>query len=225
MTLRVPPVGPEASLGFLVPGLTLECRWCAVQQVAETAEAITGRLRDHTVSWGTMSAQQGVLPRDDPSTVRLAPVPDAAPPYDGDPCARTGVPAAIAKAPRPVATICPSPVGAETGAADWSGRFAQVLAEALAGSRPARQIMPWTTERARVHFRRIGSLLACGQQPRVLRVVTSRPAPDVMEMTIVAGFGPRTRAVAARFERTTHQPTTPGRPPAPTWLCTDIESA
>src|SRR5712691_9408986 len=41
--------------------------------------------------------------------------------------------------PRPPAAATGTPPG-------WPGRFAQVLAEALAGSRPPRQLVPWTTQ-------------------------------------------------------------------------------
>ena len=108
----------------------------------------------------------------------------------------------------------------------WPSQFAQVLAETLAGSRPASQITPWTTERARAHIRRLGPLLAAGQRPRVRRVLTSRPMEDVVEVAVVVGFGPRTRALAARLERAGPQPATPGRPARQArWLCTDVESA
>lgn len=108
----------------------------------------------------------------------------------------------------------------------WPSQFAQVLAETLAGSRPASQITPWTTERARAHIRRLGPLLAAGQRPRVQRVLTSRPVEDVVEVAVVVGFGPRTRALAARLERAGPQPATPGRPARQArWLCTDVESA
>ena len=63
----------------------------------------------------------------------------------------------------------------------WPSQFAQVLAETLAGSRPARQITPWTTERARTHIRRLGPLLSLERQPRVRRILTSRPSTDVVE--------------------------------------------
>jgi hypothetical protein len=52
----------------------------------------------------------------------------------------------------------------------------------------------------------------------VLRVLTTRPAPDVIEMTMVVVIGPRTRALAIRLERAQ-------RETAPQWLCTDIEAA
>src|SRR5215470_15226318 len=83
----------------------------------------------------------------------------------------------------------------------WPSRFAQVLAETLAGSRPPRQIVPWTTQQAREHIQRLGPLMASSRRPRVRRVVTYRPASDVMEMAVVVGFGPRVRALAVRLER------------------------
>ncbi len=136
----------------------------------------------------------------------------------------------------------PAPGGAPTGSpanrsgtrggaepaepGEWPSRFAQVLAETLAGSRPASQIEPWTTERARANIRRLGPLLAAGQRPRVQRVLTSYPADDVVEVAAIVGFGPRTRALAARLERARPQPATPGRPGRDArWLCTAVESA
>jgi hypothetical protein len=101
-----------------------------------------------------------------------------------------------------------------------------VLAETLAGSRPASQIVPWTTERARAHIRRLGPLLAAGQRPRVQRVITSCPAEHVVEVAAIIGFGPRTRALAARLELASPRAAVPGRPAREArWLCTDIESA
>jgi hypothetical protein len=47
----------------------------------------------------------------------------------------------------------------------------------------------------------------------VLRVLTTRPAPGVIEMTMVVVTGPRTRALAVRLEH------------GDRWLCTDIEAA
>ncbi|HLI36868.1 MAG TPA: Rv3235 family protein [Streptosporangiaceae bacterium] len=111
-------------------------------------------------------------------------------------------------------------------AGDWPSQFAQVLAETLAGSRPASQVTPWTTDRARTAIRRLGPLLAAGQRPRVRRLITSCPADDVVEVAAVVGFGPRARALAVRFERAAPQPASPGRPARPArWLCTAIEAA
>ena len=116
--------------------------------------------------------------------------------------------------------------GEGEGPGGWPSQFAQALAEALAGARPASQMTPWTTERARAHIRRLGPLLAAGQRPRVQRVLTSRPVDDVVEITVIVGFGPRTRALAARLERASPQAATPGRPGRQArWLCTAVESA
>ena len=131
----------------------------------------------------------------------------------------------------------------------WQSRFAQVLAETLAGSRPPRQIVPWTTQRAREHIQRLGPRMASAQRPRVRRVVTYRPAANVMEMAVVVGFGSRVRALAVRLERSTACPTAgsgesaaPDGPvsrggatvrsgatgrgePAVRWVCTAVEAA
>jgi Family of unknown function (DUF6459) len=145
---------------------------------------------------------------DDPTSARLATVPDGVPPYDGEPggwAQQTAVPP-----PAPV-----PPAAGRVTAEGWQHRFAQTLAEVLAGSRPARQIIPCTTERARLHLRRLGPLFAGGQRPRVLRVLATRPSRDVVETSVIVATGQRTRALAVRFERRA-----PGR-----WLCTDIEGA
>jgi hypothetical protein len=108
----------------------------------------------------------------------------------------------------------------------WPSQFAQILAETLAGGRPASQLTPWTTERARTQIRRLGPLLAVERRPRVQRVRASRPARDVVEVAVVAEFGSRTHALAARLERSKAQPASPGRPRRDArWLCTAIESA
>ena len=96
-----------------------------------------------------------------------------------------------------------------------SRRFALFLVEGLAGVRPARQLLPWLSKRGSIHLNRLTPLFQCGQQPRVLRVLTARPGPGVMELTVIVRTGQRTRALAARLERAKH----PDR-----WLCTDIEA-
>ena len=107
-------------------------------------------------------------------------------------------------------------------AAGWPSQFAQVLAETLAGSRPAQQLTPWTTEQARRRIRQLGPMLATGQRPRVRRVMTSAPG----------------RGRARDDRRCRLRPPGPGaRPPAGAeqarpyrqggsrWCCTAIESA
>jgi Family of unknown function (DUF6459) len=127
----------------------------------------------------------------------------------------------------------PRAAGLETGrpadgdgsAPDWQSRFAQVLAETLAGSRAPRQIQPWTTQQAREHIQRLGPRMASVQRPRVRRVVTYRPASDVLEMAVVVGFGSRVRALAVRLERSAVSPPASLGEPAGRWVCTAVEAA
>ena len=185
-------------------------------------------------------------PLPDPAAVRLCRIPDPAPPYDAD---SPGARPAAASAGGEVAsgsgrqgegtsdgtggrnaTGERNAIGEHrTGAGllpGWPSRFAQVLAETLAGSRPPSQIVPWTTEVARGHIQRLGPQLASAQRPRIRRVVTFQPASDVLEMTVVVGFGPRVRALAVRLERSGTPPEAGrGRPGASRWLCTAVEAA
>jgi len=112
------------------------------------------------------------------------------------------------------------PPGGQSGG--WPSQFAQVLAETLAGSRPARQLTPWTTEQTRKRIRQLGPMLATDQRPKVRRIMTSAPAADVLEMTAVVGFGPRIRVLALRLER---EQTRDYRSGSSRWCCTAIESA
>lgn len=173
-------------------------------------------------------------PRPDPEAVRVCQVPDPAPPYDAhtpedgagrdaDAGRDTGDSTESVPAGEGEAGPGAGPGGREPG---WPSRFAQVLAETLAGSRPPRQLTPWTTERARHHIQRLGPRLASGQQPQVRTVVTSQPRADVMELTMVVGFGPRVRAVAVRLEREAPSAGRAGRQPrAARWRCTHVEAA
>ena len=117
-----------------------------------------------------------------------------------------------------------SPGAAGEGVA-WPRQFAQVIVEILAGLRPPRQVVPLTTDRARRQIGVLAPFLASDQRPKIKRVVTSRPAPHVLELTVVASFGPRSRALAMRFEHMPARPAAPGLPARPArWLCTDLEA-
>ena len=119
----------------------------------------------------------------------------------------------------------PEPAGPPGPDAAWPRQFAQVIVEILAGSRPSRQIIPWTTDRVRAQVDRLTRLFTSDQRPRLRRVMTSQPAVSVVEMTMVVGFGPRSRALALRFEHRPERPPAPGRPAQPArWLCTEIEA-
>jgi hypothetical protein len=175
--------------------------------------------------------------------LRLIEVPGGWPPYDCE-IHGTACPAAReVSVPSPCAHWEPgAPEGADPpgpsltfsagrpadGPADpvvaWSRQFAQVIAEILAGARSPRQLAPWTTERVRDRISLLTQTLPPGQRPRIRRIVTSRPAARVVEMTVVLSFGPRSRALALRLEQLPGRQPAPGLPTRPArWLCTEIE--
>ncbi len=188
---------------------------------------------------------------DDLSAIRLLALPDLGPPFDDDPAAaRAGAdtvaarhgasgPGTAALAPGQDAAVAPG----QDADGDWARQFARLLTEALSGARPVRQILPCTSDRARVQLRALMPLFAGGQRPRLLRVIATRPARDVIEMTVIAGLGARTRALAVRLQRADPAERPPARltpadpvgqrqvsalrarPAGPRWLCTDIEAA
>jgi len=170
-------------------------------------------------------------PLPDAAAVRLIEVPDAAPPYDDGAVTRPASPGpAGPRAPERPGTPSPRAPGPgrsrQAAAAGWPSQFAQVLAETLAGSRPQGQITPWTTDQARRLIRQLRPMLAAGPAPRVRRVVASRPAAGVVEMTVVVGCGPSVRALAVRLEQ--EEPGRAGRgrdTRAARWVCTAIEAA
>lgn len=181
-------------------------------------------------------------PATDLSALRLVPVPDVGPPFDGE--LQAGAPASLAV---PAPAVAPASersralthtggTGRAESPGEWPQQFARLLAEALAGARPIRQILPWTSERARLHLHNLTPLFAGGQRPRVLRVIATRPTREVIEMTVIVKVGTRTHALAIRLEHT--QPprqlsghgdrgATDGRSAATArrWVCTDIEAA
>jgi hypothetical protein len=182
-------------------------------------------------------------PLPDAAAVRLLLVPDSAPPYDDRPggadhCDRPSGSRApdepsesLERLARPGPGEPPAPPGpgprpgGPVAATPWPSQFAQVLAETLAGSRSQGQIAPWTTDQARRRIRQLGPMLAAGAAPRVRRVVTSRPAAGVVEMTVIVGCGPKVRALAVRLERD-GRGGHPGRDVrAARWICTAVEAA
>jgi Family of unknown function (DUF6459) len=203
-----------------------------------------------------MSTSQAVRSgaADDLSAICLLALPELGPPFDDDPVAARTVADAVASpqgAPGPA-----TPPLARTGVVatgpdadrDWAGQFARLLTEALSGARPVRQIVACTSERARIQLQALMPLFGGGQRPRLLRVIATRPTRDVIEMTVIAGIGARTRALAVRLQRADpaerpawlnpaesgKQREVPalsvraartGRGAAPRWLCTDIEAA
>ncbi|HEY1627489.1 MAG TPA: Rv3235 family protein, partial [Streptosporangiaceae bacterium] len=59
----------------------------------------------------------------------------------------------------------PSPLASCAGAA-WPRQFAQAIVETLAGTRPVRQLTPWTTERALAHIQTLCPLFRSDSGPR-----------------------------------------------------------
>lgn len=156
----------------------------------------------------------------------LTSVPDVLAPIDGSPGAEASRNLGLDRAAAPR-------VASGDQGTPWPPRqFAVLLAEALAGVRPLRQVLPWMSERSAIQLRRLLPLFCGEHRPRIVRVLTAAPSPGVIEMTIVVTAGPRTRALAVRLQR----PVSPGEQASPgqrawrgqaatPWLCTDIEAA
>jgi hypothetical protein len=188
----------------------------------------------------------------DLSSLRLVKVPPTAPPYDcqvhGVRCpAGADVVPAVEEAPAmpgwPVAPVAPvlaaaavspaaavsqlsaRPAAAADPVAARPRQLAVVIVEVLAGVRPDRQLVSLATDRVRARAGNLGPLLAAGRRPRIARIVMSRPADRIVEMTVVVNFGARSRALAMRFEHAAARPAAPGWPARPArWLCTALEA-
>ena len=182
----------------------------------------------------------------DLSSLRLVKVPPTAPPYDcqvhGARCpASADVVPGVEETPAvPVVSAVPAvPAGAvsrrsarparpaaeEDPAAARPRLLAVVIVEVLAGVRPDRQLVCMATDRVRARVGNLAPLLAAGRRPRIARIVMSRPADRIVEMTVVADFGARSRALAMRFEHASARPAAPGWPARPArWLCTALEA-
>jgi hypothetical protein len=183
----------------------------------------------------------------DVSSLRLVKVPPTAPPYDcqvhGARCpAGAGVVPGVEETPAvsvmPVAPVLAAavlPTGAvsrrsarpsvEDPVAARPRQLAVVIVEVLAGVRPDRQLVSLATDRVRARAGNLAPLLAAGRRPRIARIVMSRPADRIVEMTVVVNFGARSRALAMRFEHAAARPAAPGWPARPPrWLCTALEA-
>ena len=182
----------------------------------------------------------------DLSSLRLVKVPPTAPPYDcqvhGARCpasadvvpgveetpavsAVSAVPAVPAGAVSRRSARPARPAAEEDPAAARPRLLAVVIVEVLAGVRPDRQLVCMATDRVRARVGNLAPLLAAGRRPRIARIVMSRPADRIVEMTVVADFGARSRALAMRFEHATARPAAPGWPARPArWLCTALEA-
>ena len=177
-----------------------------------------------------MPIEQALTP-DDLSAMQILSVPDVWPPID--------CPPAVDRPYRQPAG--PGGSGRVEHAADggqaWPRQFAVLLAEALTGERPVRQVLPWLSQRGSVHLHRLLPLFCGSRGARVQRVMTTQPSPDVIEMTLIVAVGPRVRALAVRLTLVSPGRRPGGREKLPVrtaqsravtsarWLCTDIEAA
>jgi hypothetical protein len=108
----------------------------------------------------------------------------------------------------------------------WSRRYAQAVVEIVSGDRPASQLVRWHTKVIHGELARRAAIVAraglhqAGQgrgrrpvvRPQVVSARTCFVAPGIAEVSIHVRHGERSRALAARFERTD------GR-----WLATALE--
>ncbi len=109
---------------------------------------------------------------------------------------------------------------------EWVRRFAQAAVEIVGGDRPPSQLLRWTSravyadlERRALLVARAGSHLPGAARvqpvtPRVRSIHTSFLGPEIVEASVHASYGARSRAVAARFELRTNR-----------WVCTALEFA
>jgi hypothetical protein len=148
------------------------------------------------------------------STIHLMRVPNPFPPLGQEPVAAPGVLPGLGDGKPLPSAYAPTPSLGQAPA--LPRQFAALLAEVLAGVRPERQVTPWLSKRSTIHLHRLMPSFKTGHQPKVLRVRTTSPTPNVIEMTMIAEIGPRPRALAIRLEYGAHQAK---------WQCTDIESA
>lgn len=209
-------------------------------RILSEAGCTTGCVRHSVDGEGTVSRMTGTAVAD--RLPELAEVPDSAPPYDcgqhGITCQEAGLASIRSFAPPSqatrVRTLPPEPRTATATAVRgdqtcagtmWPRQFAQAIIETLAGLRPARQLTGWCTDQAQARIQALVPLLRTDRRPVIVRVLAFQPASDVAEVTVIATFGARTRALAMRFEHRPSRPTGPGLPQRPArWLCTVIES-
>lgn len=109
---------------------------------------------------------------------------------------------------------------------EWVRRFAQAAIEIVGGDRPPSQLLRWTSRTVYADLQRRAVLVARAGghtpgaarvqpvSPRVRSIHTSFVAADVVEASVHATYGPRSRAVAARFELRKNR-----------WVCVALEFA
>lgn len=188
-------------------------------------------LADHPL--GMASALPPTAPA--PTALAPTPLPPTALPSTlapSTPGSGAGVPIGSASTARP-ARAANGPWRPPSG--HWPSQFAQILAETLSGSRPASHLALWTSVRTRRRIMQLASVLATPHRPRIRRVIVTSPASGVLEMSVIAIFGTRVRALAIRMERRggsseasqAADESAPAAYPgsAEGWQCTAVEAA
>ncbi len=107
-----------------------------------------------------MPIEQALTP-DDLSAMQILSVPDVWPPIDCPLGGRSSLSAARPGSPHRGGSGRVE-LAADAGQA-WPQQFAVLLAEALTGDRPVRQVLPWLSQRGSVHLHRLLPLF-CGSQ-------------------------------------------------------------
>ncbi|MEP9364244.1 Rv3235 family protein [Nocardioides sp. CN2-186] len=109
---------------------------------------------------------------------------------------------------------------------EWARRYAQAAVEIVGGDRPVTQLLRWTSREVYDDLERRAQLVARagrhqpGQgrvqpvRPRVQGVHTCFLSREAVEVSVHVRYGERSRAVAARFERTDKR-----------WCCVALEFA
>ena len=126
-----------------------------------------------------------------------------------------------------VADVLPIEGPARRATEEWARRYAQAAVEIVGGDRPVTQLLRWSSREVYEDLQRRALLVArAGQhqpgqgrfqpvRPRVLGVHPCFVTQDVVEVSTHVRYGERSRALAARFERT----------PDRRWRCTALEFA
>lgn len=114
---------------------------------------------------------------------------------------------------RPPAPVVPIDRRMRHGVEEWARRFAQAAVEVVGGDRPVSQLLRWASAEvyADLHHRARVVARAGRHQPGLSRVQPVRPRvvsvrscfvrTDAVETSVHLKYGPRSRALAARFER------------------------
>lgn len=126
----------------------------------------------------------------------------------------------------PTAPVVPLESARRGDITGWAGRFAQAAVEIVGGDRPASQLLRWASEEVHADLARRAQLVArAGQhrpgiapvqpvRPKVVGIHTFVIDPGVVEAALRVRYGPRSRALAARFEWRDER-----------WICTALEWA